>query len=286
MKILILILFFSLPQLSQSRNDSPAYNSDSMNYVMGKKSYKDGYYGQSENYFRRIFSTHFNKWCDSAKTFLKMKKKMKWLNGINEVSLNGYTYADSIYFELGRQLFLKEDWEETHEYFKRFPRYFELSVYYDSAQYIVNFLKPIMDSTRISEQRSLQLSERNWVFIGDFYDEDKFGVKSYFAYPTFYDVNHLLYEGDTVCVLLKVGKYSSAYRYVSVNLVTKVIHGIDASFSGFSYNYIWDGDWWRDPVSDFASALYEIVINKPTPEQIQQFREEGINQDRKANPTK
>ena len=64
--------------------------------------------------------------------------------------------------------------------------------------------------------------------------------------------------------MLKAGGYLGSYKYVSLNLTTKTIHGIDLSgiLDGESYNFIWDGDWWKRS-DEFAHDLYEAVKNKP-----------------------
>jgi hypothetical protein len=132
--------------------------------------------------------------------------------------------------------------------------------------------KRFIDSLREAKQDSIKLAriekekqERKWVYIGDYYGVDRQGNQSYYAHPTYYDINHLLYEGDSICVMLKktgTGYYSNRfwYQYISINIKTLVVHGIDASHNvtGESYNYVWDGDWWREN-SDFANDLYKKI---------------------------
>ncbi len=123
-------------------------------------------------------------------------------------------------------------------------------------------LTHIRDSIKTAKEivaREKELQERKWVYIGNFNGVDKYGYSDEYFRPCYYDINHLLYEGDSVCIVLRTGDYKYSYQYVSLNLTTKIVHGIDASsFYGKSYNFIWDGDWWKEN-NEFANKLYEAI---------------------------
>lgn len=117
----------------------------------------------------------------------------------------------------------------------------------------------IKTSRGIMTQTERDFQERKWVYIGDYNSFDKYGNTSNYFHSVYYDINHVLYEADSVSVVLKTGTTYGAYQYVSLNLNTKIIHGIDAStFYGESYNFVWDGDWWKRN-NEFANDLFDIL---------------------------
>lgn len=128
-------------------------------------------------------------------------------------------------------------------------------------------LTHIKDSLRAANEQAYidkELMERKWVYLGNYYGFDKDGYSDYYLRPVYYDIYNLLYEADSVAVVLMVGDAYESYKYVSINLNTKEIHGIDASskLTGKSYNFIWDGDWWRGN-DEFADHLHSVLKEKP-----------------------
>lgn len=233
---------------------------DSVNYAYGVKYFNEGKKKFAKNKFLNVFVGEFSAWHDSTIKFLEKNNKLEWLSDISEINLKGYRKQDSLHYEYGRQLFLDEKFYECKQYFLG-NSYYDLkySIYSDSVDNLINHVSNWQDSIDKGEKLSREKMERKWVYLGEFYSRDKYGYYSLYPSETYYDANHLLYEGDSVCVVLKVGDYNPVYKYVSVNLVTKIVHGIDASKSDISYNYIWDGDWWIDPNSDFNIILYNEV---------------------------
>lgn len=256
-----ILLLTAYSVVSQSAREKDPILQDSLNYYQGIRYFKNDRMKKAKNTFLRIFNDKHNKWCDSVKAFLNAKGKFSWLVTVDEESLNGYKKVDSIYYEEGKKLFNEGEYRKSRDHFFANRNYwFKYSIYKDSVDLLNREAGKKLDSIYKAELEEKKKSERSWVYVGDYYDEDKYGNSSYYAYKTFYDVNNLLYEGDSVCVMLKVGELSPTYRYVSVNLVTRQVHGIDASsYWGKSYNYIWDGDWWQDPESDFSKTLFNLV---------------------------
>ncbi len=262
--IVLLIIVLAYPiycQKAYGEKPLSALEKDSSDYYAGIRYYKLDKVKKAKNTLVYIFFGEYNKWCDSSKKFIKAIGKSDWLNIVNELALNGYTFQDSLFWVEGKSLFTNEEYKECRMHFARNRNYeFERSIYKDSAEVLKKLCSDILDSLNKAELEDKKKMERKWVYVGDYYDEDKYGNSSYYAYKTFYDENNLLYEGDSVCVMLKVGELSPAYRYVSVNLITRHVHGIDASsYWGKSYNYVWDGDWWKDPESDFSRELFNLV---------------------------
>lgn len=266
MKIIFIMFFLGSILYSQHAYEPQPENydmrTDSLNYMEAKKLYAKGYNTLSKNRFTETFSGRYNKWCDSVKLFLQKIDKSNWLSGVNQDKLRGYSYNDSLYFENGKQLFIKEDWIEARNYFSfRQPYDIKNSIYYDSVVVLLAIIKPKTDSLLAEEKQSRVKMERKWVYLGLYDNYNKYGEYTGLK-SCYYDENHLLFEADSVCILTKNGnsEYNSDYRYVSLNLNTRIVHGIDASFiySGKSYNYVWDGDWWKEN-SGLGDDLYNEI---------------------------
>ncbi len=234
---------------------------DSSEFYRTVKLYKEKDYESAKYYFRSIIYGIYTKWCDSAKSFLKKNNKYKWLSDMPFYMLNGYSPEDSLFYLRGREMLEKEEWKEARAFLKN-PKniVFHNTIYYDSVQALLVVINAKINEIDRAEKEEDEMMKRKWVYIGDYYGFDKYGNTDYYLKPVYYDVNHLLYEGDSVCIMLKSsGGLSAGYKYISLNLLTREIHGIDASsiISGTSYNFIWDGDWWKGN-DEFANYLYNI----------------------------
>lgn len=248
--------------VSQSAREKDPILQDSLNYYQGIRYYKNDRMKKAKNIFLRIFNDKHNKWCDSVKAFLNAKGKFSWLVTVDEESLNGYKKADSIYYEEGKKLFNEGEYRKSRDHFFANRNYwFKYSIYKDSVDLLNREAGKRLDSIYKAELEEKKKSERSWVYLGIYEQFNKYGEYNGDD-MTYFDENNLLFEGDSVCVVIKSGdSYFGDYRYVSLNLNTRIVHGIDASFirNGISYNYIWDGDWWNTN-SGFGDDLYRAII--------------------------
>lgn len=238
-------------------------NWDSIYFVDGVNLYKEGNIQEAKKNLVNVFVTKYSNWHDSAYNFLSKKNKLNWIKEFSPVNIKGYSLRDSLFYIVGKNLFLNNQWQECREYFQNCYITFNKSIYSDSSIVLTKKAMNILDSITLTEKLSKKLTERRWVYIGDFFLYDKFGKVSENSYETYYDINNLLYEGDSVFIVMKVGNYLPSYRFICVNLNSNFIHGIDASsYFGVSYSFIWDGDWWRDTESDFMKEIIKLLVKK------------------------
>jgi hypothetical protein len=180
----------------------------------------DEYYGkghfQSEDY--NLFE--YGKTCFELKMFHSADERF---NMISKYSI----YFDSI------KTFYQNNFYKLLEY-KDIKFVKKIAIAYDiQSAKLDELVQHIQDS--ILEINPYQKEEpkfdRKWVYFGSYYDKYKDGSTSDYYLRSYYDINHLLYEGDSVCIVIKKGDNSPVYQYVSLNLVTLKVHGIDESAS-------------------------------------------------------
>lgn len=267
-KIILLIFLISVNifgQKADSRNPNDEHSGkdyDSITYHNGVKNFKKGNFKKAKRDFRYVFVGVYTRWNDSTVSFLKKNSKMNWISYLSERVQRGYNYADSLFYETGKNLFLKEEFDASKRHLRDISLHdLRYSVYEDSAKLLTDIINVKLDSLKRIERQIKDDMERKWVYLGIYEQFNKYG-----EYKgddmTYFDENNLLFEGDSACVVIKSGdSYFGDYRYVSLNLSTRIVHGIDASFirNGKSYNYIWDGDWWNNN-SGFGDDLYNAVV--------------------------